>query len=191
MADLCGAREPFYEPPEVAACPELVGVVTVEDELLLDDPVPEEPVLAVPLLVDPVPEVVGALVVAAVEGVALAVALGVVVAALAEAEADGVAVAAAEAEAVGVTVAVLTLAAALALRAASVSWRANTARPPAPMVAKAASPAVMAVTWRRPVRRMLMSATLGAAAVRRLWSAGEVAMGPAYVRCRAPDTVPK
>lgn len=129
---------------------------------------------------------------AAAEGLAVAVATGVAAAfAEADAETDGVGVAVTDAEAVGLVVAVLTLDAALALRWASVSWRASTATPPAPMVATPASPAVMAATCLRPLWRMLMTRTLGAAAVRRLWSAGEVAMGPAYVPGRAPDTVPK
>jgi hypothetical protein len=105
--------------------------------------------------------VVGATVGVTVVAAALGVAAGVTVAAegdaLAAAEGDALADADAEALGEGLVTAVLVLEA-LWLRWASVSCRASTATPPAPTVANAASPAVIAVTRRRPLWRMFMTA---------------------------------
>jgi hypothetical protein len=113
--------------------------------------------------------VVGVLVVGVVVGAAVGVA--VVAVALGAAVGEAVAVTPGETvdEAVGEAVgAALVVVAAgwivvfeldadeLWPRLASVALRARIPTPPAPTVAKAARPAVTAVTWRRPLRRIVM-----------------------------------
>lgn len=87
--------------------------------------------------------VVGAVVVGAAEGVAA----GAVVVAVADGAAVAGAVGVTDADGVGAPVVVRTLGVRW-LRWLSVSWRAASATPPAPAVASAARPAVIAVTWR-------------------------------------------